>query len=214
VTRLSKYIFNARKLGIWLGGGRSIVGYSDADWGGDVNTRYSRSGSLNFFGNGPITWYSKLQSGVAQSTFEAEHTASVPAIQNNTWIKNTVKDAKIPGLTYKLATTMYGDNQAAIAVSENPVHHQRSKHIHLKYQYVADQCRKNVVVMEFTKSEHNCADVMTKPVGKNIYKRHLPTCTGSGEIQPSSKKLKTIECDELECPRCTCLIPPAKKVKT
>ena len=209
VVRLAKYVYNARKLGLWLGGGRSIVGFYDADWGGDVSTRKSRSGSIIFFGNGPVTWYSKLQTGVAQSTLEAEHTASVPAIQNNTWIRNVVKNANIPGMTYVFATTMYGDNQAAIAISENPMHHQRAKHIHLKYQYVVDQVKKNNVTKVYVKSENNHSDIMTKPVGKNVFKRHIAACTGRGEIEPCIKKLRTLETDSLECPRCSCLLPPA-----
>ena len=136
VVRLCKYIYNARTLGIWLGGGRSIVGYYDADWAGDINTRKSRSGSINFIGNGPITWYSKLQTGIALSTLDAEHTASVPAIQNNIWLRNLLRSTRIPGMTYVYATTLYGDNKAAMSISENPMHHQKSKHIHLKYQYV------------------------------------------------------------------------------
>ena len=211
VVRLCKYVYNARKLGIWLGGGRGIVGMYDADWAGCIKTRKSRGGCINFLGNGPITWYSKLQSQIALSTMGAEHGAAVPAIQNNTWIRNVVKSASIPGMTYVYATTLYGDNKPALAIAENPMHHQKSKHIHLKYQYVQDQVTKHNVVMEYVNSKDNCADGMTKPVGKVLYKRHLDISIGLGAPQPSAKKLKTLESDSLECPRCSCLLPPDLK---
>jgi hypothetical protein len=207
LIRCVKYIYNQRKAGLWLGGGRAIVGYFDSDWAGCINTRYSRSGSIHFFGNGPITWLSKMQSIVALSTMEAEHTAAVPAIQNNIWIRNLVKSTNIPSLNYVYATTLLGDNQAAIAIAENPMHHQKSKHIQLKFQYVMDQVKKNYVVMEYIQSKLNCADIFTKPVGKNIYKRHYHVCTGQGEVEPSIKKLRTIETESLECPRCSQLLP-------
>jgi hypothetical protein len=67
--------------------------------------------------------------------------------------------------------------------------------------------------MGYVKSELNCSDDFTKPVGKNIYNSHIDMNTGRGKPVPSIKRLRTIESDALECPRCTCLIPPAKKHK-
>ena len=54
-----------------------ITSFCDSDWGGCVNTRFSRSGHVTFMGNGPITWYSKRQTNVAQSSAEAEFMANV-----------------------------------------------------------------------------------------------------------------------------------------
>jgi hypothetical protein len=210
VVRLAKYVYNIRKVGLQLGGGRGVSGYWDSDWAGCVTTRHSRSGGINFMGNGPILWYSKMQTGVALSTMEAEHNASVPAIQNNIWIKNVVKYCKIPGMTYVYATLLRGDNKAAIAISKNPMHHQMSKHIHLKYMYVMDQVKKNNVYLEYTTTFSNCADTFTKPVGKNVHKRHLPICTGHGEVAPAVKRLRTVENESLPCPNCSCLLPPSK----
>jgi hypothetical protein len=107
---------------------------------------------------------------------------------NNIWVRNVVKNANIPKLTYVYATLLKGDNKAAIGISKNPMHHQKSKHIHLKYMYVMDQVKKNNVYMGYTKSELNCADICTKPVGKNVRKRHLPICTGQAEVDPGIQK--------------------------
>ena len=45
----------------------------------------------------------------------------------------------IPGLKYKLVTSHYLDNDAAKAVSTNPVMPPKTKHIHIKFQYVLEQ---------------------------------------------------------------------------
>ncbi len=49
--------------------------YSDADWGGDLDSRRSTTGYVVYAAGGPIAWQSKLQSTIAVSTMEAVFTA-------------------------------------------------------------------------------------------------------------------------------------------
>ena len=53
----------------------SLVGYSDADWGGNSDDRHSTTGNLFLIGGGAISWLSKKQAVVALSTSEAEYIA-------------------------------------------------------------------------------------------------------------------------------------------
>ena len=46
----------------------NILGYSDADWAGDLDSRRSTTGYVVYAGGGPIAWQSKLQPTVAAST--------------------------------------------------------------------------------------------------------------------------------------------------
>ena len=52
---------------------KECVGFSDADWAGDLDDRKSTSGYLFQISGGAITWKSKKQSSVALSTAEAEY---------------------------------------------------------------------------------------------------------------------------------------------
>jgi hypothetical protein len=52
-----------------------LLGYADANWAGDVDTRRSISGNVFKVANGVISWSSKKQSTVAKSTTEAEYVA-------------------------------------------------------------------------------------------------------------------------------------------
>ena len=52
-----------------------MIGFSDADWAGDVNTRKSTSGYICRIGGATISWKSKRQSIVALSSTEAEYVA-------------------------------------------------------------------------------------------------------------------------------------------
>ena len=124
LSRLAKFVYNKRKVGLTLGGGPPhIVGFSDSDFAGDILTRRSRSGSINFIANEPICWYSKMQACITNSTMEAEFVALCPAVQNNNYMRNILQNTHIPALQYKYATTIYGDNDASLAVAERPVHH-------------------------------------------------------------------------------------------
>ena len=58
------------------------------------------------------------------------------------------------------------DNQGAIALAKNPVYHQRSKHIDIKYHFIRSEVQEGVVSLSYVQSERNTADLFTKPVSK------------------------------------------------
>ena len=53
----------------------NLIGYSDADWAGDVDDRHSTSGNVFLLAKGAVSWLSKKQATVALSTAEAEYVA-------------------------------------------------------------------------------------------------------------------------------------------
>ncbi len=74
-----------------------------------------------------------MQSITAQSTMEAEYIAFVPAVQSTIYVRQIINCIKIPRVWFKYASTLWRDNESnAITVSKNPIHHQRSKNIHMK----------------------------------------------------------------------------------
>ena len=52
-----------------------LVGFSDADWAAETNGRRSVTGYLFSLGDSPISWNSKMQTTVANSSTEAEYLA-------------------------------------------------------------------------------------------------------------------------------------------
>ena len=212
LIRLCKYVYNDRHRGLTIGGtSKSIVAFSDADWAGEPTTRHSRSGSINFIGNSPISWYSKMQTDTALSTLQSEHNALVPANQNNTYIKKVCNGAGLRKFRYRLATSVYCDNDAALAISTNPMMPAKSKHVHIKYQYVLEQNNRKAIKYGRVSSANNCADIFTKPIGRVIYLRHLPTITGTGKVEALDGREKTIDEDSLFCPRCECKLADSAK---
>ena len=94
------------------------------------------------------------------------------------------------------------DNEAARAVSTNPPMPPKAKHTHIKHNYVLEQYMNNATDYGRVDSADNCSDIFTKPLGKNVFKRHNETVSGNGNIEPLPKRKKTICDDHFYCPRC------------
>ena len=58
------------------------------------------------------------------------------------------------------------DNQPAIALAKNPVLHDRSKHIDVKFHFLRDCVDRGQIVIEFVKTGRQLTDVLTKPLGR------------------------------------------------
>ncbi len=202
LIRLCKFIYNDRHRRLTIGGGRAIVSFSDSVWAGDPEKRCSRSGGITFIGNTPFAWLSKMQTDTALSTLQAEHNTMVPCIQNCIYCKKIMNASGIPGLKYKLAVSHFLDNDAAKAVSTNPSMPPKAKHIYIKHNYVLEQFMNNATDYGRVASADNSSDIFTKPLGKNVFKRHNETVSGNGNIEPLPKRKKTICDDHFYCPRC------------
>ena len=76
-NKLLRYLKHTSELGITYHHNLQfdLVGYSDADWASDINTRRSTTGYLFMMAGGAISWKSRLQPTVALSSSEAEYMA-------------------------------------------------------------------------------------------------------------------------------------------
>lgn len=142
------------------------VGYSDADWGGDLDDRKSTSGYIFFISGGPVSWRSKKQSCVALSTAEAEYIALSSAVQEATWMGRLT--SSLEGRKEE-PVLVFEDNQSTISMSKNPQFHGRSKHIGIKYHFVRDQVEKNIVELKYCPTESMIADIMTKGLSREKF---------------------------------------------
>ena len=88
LKRVLLYLKGTIKLGILYSQKSSgeCVGYSDADWAGDINDRKSTSGYIFQISGAAVTWRSKKQGCLALSTAEAEYVALSSAAQESVWL--------------------------------------------------------------------------------------------------------------------------------
>jgi hypothetical protein len=112
----------------------SLLGFSDADFEGCRVDRKSTSGTCQFLGSSLVSWSSRKQSSVVQSTTKAEYVVVASCCSQLLWITYTLSDfgeecSHVP---------LMCDSKSAIGVAKNPVLHSRTKHIEVRYHFLRD----------------------------------------------------------------------------
>ena len=138
-----------------------LHGFTDSDWMGSVVDRKSTSGYCFSLGSAMISWSSRKQSSVAQSTAEAEYIAASAASREAVWLRKLLSDLFRTELE---PTVIHCDNQSCIKLTENPVFHDRSKHIEMRYHYIRDMIQRKVLILQYVPTAEQTADIFTKPL--------------------------------------------------
>jgi len=155
-----RYLRGATRLGVVYGNDKPLQGYVDADWAGDIDARRSTTGDVFTLNGGPISWTSKRQSTVATSTAEAEYVAAAMATKEALWLPKILSELGVDGDTVPMGE----DNQACLALVNNPEATGRSKHVDVTYHMVRDYVERGEVAFYILPSAEMPADGMTKPL--------------------------------------------------
>lgn len=142
--------------------------YSDADYGGDLDTRRSTTGYVVMIGGGAISWCSQRQPTVALSTTESEYIAASQTLKELIWVNRLLREI-VP--TVSGVPRMNIDNQSAIKLIKNPEFHKRSKHIDIKFHFIKEQYEKQIFEPCYVSTDDQIADICTKPLTKEKFVR-------------------------------------------
>ena len=171
VKRLFAYLTGTVEYGIEYGNGGStfgLVGFSDADYAGDLETRRSTTGYLFNFANGPVTWSSKRQKLVTLSTTESEYVTAATASKEAIWLRRLLESIESPCAG---PTTLNVDNQSAIKLIKNPEFHQRTKHVDIRYHYIREKVQSGDIIVKFVPSDNQKADIFTKALPRERFSK-------------------------------------------
>nr|GEW92484.1 retrovirus-related Pol polyprotein from transposon TNT 1-94 [Tanacetum cinerariifolium] len=104
---------------------------------------------------------------VAMSLVEAEYVAATGCYASILWMKSQLNDYDIH---YKMVP-IFCDNTSAVAISNNPALHSRTKHIDIRYQFIRDHILKGDIKLHFISIEYQLADIFTKPLDETAFTR-------------------------------------------
>ena len=67
---------------------------------------------------------------------------------------------------------MFEDGQGAIAIAENPISGEWTKHIDARYPFIRELVERKALNIQYTESSNQHADILTKPRGLEVFARH------------------------------------------
>ena len=174
VKRILRYLKGASDYMLCYQGKKDLrlIGYSDADWGGDVDQCKSTSGYAFLLNDSAILWSCKKQSCVALSTMEAEYVDCSAATQDAVWLRSFLQHLEIIKSALE-PVTIFCDNTAALAVAKDPKYHGKTKHIKKRYHYIRDAITGKDVVLKYISTNNMVADPLTKPIARDVFIRHV-----------------------------------------
>ena len=127
---------------------------------------------MYFLAGGPVSWSSKTQKSVALSTAEAEYMALSDASKECMHLKGLLgsMDVELEG-----PPVIFEDNQSAQKIAENPVQHDRTKHIDIRYHFVRELVEDKQIEIVYMRTEDMISRVPV-PAGPRtniIFNKHL-----------------------------------------
>lgn len=138
---------------------------SDASWGNGVKMK-SFSGGVIQLGKSLITWNSRKQKCVADSTCEAELFAINDITKNIKWLIDLLSELGFMTL-YRLPVHITSDSQSAIDVLKGARSSRKLRHVMLKVQFIKDEIVDGRIYVSYVNTDIMKADFLTKAVTKD-----------------------------------------------
>src|ERR1044072_5624466 len=149
-----------------------VIGYSDSDYAGCIDTRKSTSSYVFMLAGGAVSWRSAKQTLTATSTMEAEFVSCFEATSHGVWLKSFISGLSVID-SISRPLKMYCDNSAAVFMAKNNKSGSRSKHIDIKYLAIRERVREKKVVIEIESITLMIADPLTKGMPPKNFKDHV-----------------------------------------
>jgi hypothetical protein len=157
-----------------------IYCFSDSDWAGCPDTRRTTLGYVIIICGGPISWKSQLRKTLAMSSCEGEYMSLSELGKEVIWLCNFLTELGVKYNTPKI----FCDSSSAINWAEDPIEHQRTKHVEAQYYYIRDLVAAQKVQLYKVPTENNISDPFTKNVNTEIFTKLRPFIMGWVQVKP------------------------------
>ena len=142
--------------------------YVDADWAGDSQTRKSTTGFIIQFMGGPLITKSVRQRIVTTSSTEAEYCAFTDILKEIKWVR---KLCKFLDIEFPTPAPVFNDNLTAQNLATGQAQVKRTKHIDVRYHFIKEAVKMNIVELIHIPRADNIADLFTHPTTRQIHKQ-------------------------------------------
>ena len=95
--------------------------------------------------------------------------AATKAIKEGVWIQGLLQELGL----FKGVTTIFSDSQSAVHLCKNPMFHDRTKHVEVRYHFIREKVTQGAMKVEKVPIEENPADFGTKVVTLNKFNHCL-----------------------------------------
>ncbi|GKC24311.1 zinc finger, CCHC-type containing protein [Tanacetum coccineum] len=145
----------------------AVEAYSDASWINHVEDSSSTSGWMFLLGGGAISWASKKQTCITDSTMESEFVALVAVGKEAEWLRNLVHEILIwPKPIAPISIRC--DSVVTLAKAYSQIYNGKSRHLGVRHSMIRELIRNGVISFEFVQSQHNLADHLTKGLARDL----------------------------------------------
>jgi hypothetical protein len=169
VKRMFRYLRHTPDFGLWYFASSSLAlhGFLDADFAGCRLDRKSTSETCQLLGSSLVSWSSRKQLSVAQTTTEAEYVAAASCCSQLHWITYTMTDF---GEEYT-HVPLQCDSTSAISIAKNPVLHSKTKNIEVRYYFQRDNVEKGKITLIHVPTHDQLGDIFTEPLDQATFTR-------------------------------------------
>ena len=143
-----------------------LVGFSDSSWA-DTEDRRSTNGYCYFYNDDLISWKCAVQKIITLSSTEAEYVALGNATKEGLWLQYLSDE--INWAPEETELKIHVDNQSAIKLADNPVFHNRTKHISTRHHFIRELISRKQLTVTHVSTEHNLADLFTKVLATKTF---------------------------------------------
>ena len=186
VKTIIRYLAGTKDQGtsVTLSNSLNIDTFVDADFAGlykhepdaEPTSAKSRLGYIVFLAGCPLVWKSQLQQEIALSTAESEYASLSIAMKTVIPIQNIVREvATYLALPQTLDTTIHSrvfeDNNAALQLATEQHLTNRTRYYHVKWHWFWHHVRNGTVEIVRIASAEQRADIFTKPLPPEVFKR-------------------------------------------
>jgi hypothetical protein len=174
VKRIFHYLAGTHDLWLTYGEARcTLVGYADAN-GSMTKDRCAITGYVFLIDGRAVSWSLKKQEIVSLSTTESEYVAAMHGMKEALWLRNLLAEVFEP---LSDTTTLFLDNQSAIALTRDHQFHTCTKHIDVRYHFIRWVVENGALRLVYCPMADMVTDALTKALPSPKVK-HFAECLG------------------------------------